>query len=71
MKTHEVKFAGVNQKFMEFLQETKNLNEAMKLLQEWDAAHSYNITQRSGHLLSTLVIISKKIYIFLIFLLNW
>ena len=42
MKTHDVKFVGVNQKFMEFLHETKSLNEAMKLLEEWDIANNPN-----------------------------
>ena len=34
---------GVNTKFMEYLRETKSVNKAMKLLEEWDTTNNTDI----------------------------
>ena len=43
MDKPKVKCLGANKKFMEFLRETKSVNKAMKMLEEWDVAHNIEI----------------------------
>ena len=40
MKEKKFVCEGINKKFMEFLRETKSVNKAMKMLEEWDVAHN-------------------------------
>ena len=43
MKEKKFVCEGINKKFMEFLRETKSVNKAMKMLEEWDVAHNIEI----------------------------
>ena len=43
MKEKKFVCEGINKKFMEFLCETKSVNKAMKMLEEWDDAHNIEI----------------------------
>ena len=42
MKEKKFVCEGVNKKFMEFLRETKSVNKAMKLMEEWNIVNNPN-----------------------------
>ena len=43
MKEKKFVCEGINKKFMEFLRETKSVNKAMKMLEEWETSHNIEI----------------------------